>query len=54
VIPVRYELHLHIRRKAIPVTGAWRVTGVLRVRYEHLPHIKSKAIPITDRGGPYV
>jgi hypothetical protein len=38
VSPVRYEHRLHIKSKAIPVTGR----RVSPVRYEHRLHIKSK------------
>jgi hypothetical protein len=43
VFPGRQEHQLHIKSKAIPVTGRGR-PHVFPVRYEH-PHIKSKAIP---------
>jgi hypothetical protein len=48
VLPVRYEHHLHIKNKTIPVNRLWR--HVLPVRYERHLHIKNKAIPVTVRG----
>jgi hypothetical protein len=44
MFPVRNKHHLHIKRKAIPVTGGGGLY-VFPVRYEHHLHIKSKAIP---------
>jgi hypothetical protein len=52
VFPVSYEHYLHIKSKAIPVTGRGDAL-VFPVRYEHYLHIKSKTIPITGRGGPW-
>jgi hypothetical protein len=51
VSPVKYEHHLRINSKDIPVTGRgdpW----VFPVRYEHHLHIKSKAVPVAGRRDP--
>jgi hypothetical protein len=48
--PVRYDHHLHINSKAIPVTD--NGGPVSPVRYEHHLHINSKALPVTGNGGP--
>jgi hypothetical protein len=52
VFPVRYEYHLHIRSKALPLTGRGDLY-VFPVRCEYHLHIKSKALPLTGRGGLY-
>jgi hypothetical protein len=51
VFPVRYEHHLHIKSKAIPVNRAWWYIGVFPVRYEYHLHVKSKATPVRGHGG---
>jgi hypothetical protein len=53
MLPVRYEHHLHMKSKAMSVTGCGG-PGVFLVRYKLHLHIKSKAIPVTGRGGTYV
>jgi hypothetical protein len=44
MLPVRYEHHLHIKRKAIPVAGRG---DVFPARHQYNLHIKSTAISIT-------
>jgi hypothetical protein len=53
VFPMRYEHHLHINNKAIPVRGRGG-PYVFPVGYKHHLHVNSKAIPVSVRGGSCV
>jgi hypothetical protein len=49
VFPVKYEHHLYIKSKDMPVTGSGGLL-VFPMRYEHHLHIKSRTMSVTGRG----
>jgi hypothetical protein len=50
--PVKYEHHLHIKCKVIPVKSR-EGPPMFPVRSKYL-HVRNKAMPVTGRGGPNV